>query len=137
MGWKTGFKWIKWQVNRFWSQRKGDNKFVMRKNVLGRVRGDWFLYICLSSLIINLVLDYYSVSFLIFWSLPHGGSLILYSSLWTILILHLLIVWAFTWVSVPSNTLFGQGSTVQESFSHKCGQKSSFDAFNAVVATFS
>ena len=107
MSWKIGFKWIKRQVNRSWSQRKGDNKFLMRKKVLGRVRGDWFLYICLSSIITSLVLDYYNVSFLIFRSFPHGGSLTLYSSLWTILILHLLIIWAFIWVSVPSDTLFG------------------------------
>ena len=107
MSWKIGFKWIKWQVNRSWSQRKGDNKFLMRKNVLGKVWGDWFLYICLSSIISSLVLDYYNVSFLIFWSLPHGGSLTLYSSLWIILILHLLIIWALIWVSVPSDTLFG------------------------------
>ena len=44
---------------------------------------------------------------LFFWSLPHGGSLTLYSSLRTILILHLLIIWALTWVSIPSNTLSG------------------------------
>ena len=31
----------------------------------------------------------------------------------------------------------GQGSTVQSSSPHKCGQKSSCNAFNAVVATFS
>ena len=42
-----------------------------------------------------------------FRSLPHGGSLTWYSSPWTILILHLLIIWAFTWVPVPSDTLFG------------------------------
>ena len=41
----------------------------------------------------------------IFRSLSHGGSLTLYSSLWNILILHLLIIWASTWVPVPSDTL--------------------------------
>ena len=35
----------------------------------------------------------------------HEGSLILYSSSWTILILHLLVIWANTWVLVPSDTL--------------------------------
>ena len=40
-------------------------------------------------------------------SLPHGGSLTLYSSPWTILTLHLLIIWALTWVPIPSDILFG------------------------------
>ena len=42
-----------------------------------------------------------------FRSLIHGGFLTLYSSFWTILILHLFIIWAPTWVSIPSDTLFG------------------------------
>ena len=42
---------------------------------------------------------------IIFRSLIHEGSLTLYSSFWTILILHLLVIWATTWVLVPSNTL--------------------------------
>ena len=49
----------------------------------------------------------YSILSLFFRSSPHGGSLILYSSFWAILTLHLLIIWALTWVPVPSNTLFG------------------------------
>ena len=51
--------------------------------------------------------DCYNILSLFFWSLPHGGSLILYSSLWTIMILHLLIIWALIWVSVPSDTFSG------------------------------
>ena len=43
----------------------------------------------------------------LFWSPIHEGPLTLYSSLWTILILHLSIIWATTWVLVPSNTLSG------------------------------
>ena len=42
----------------------------------------------------------------IFQSLIHGGSLTLYSSFWTTLILHLSIIWATTWVLVPLDTLF-------------------------------
>ena len=42
-----------------------------------------------------------------FPSLLHGGSLILYSYIWTILILHLLIIWATTWVLVLSDTPSG------------------------------
>ena len=34
----------------------------------------------------------------------HGRSLTLYSSLWTILVLHLLVIHAYTWVHVPSAT---------------------------------
>ena len=34
----------------------------------------------------------------------HGGSLTLYSSARTILALHVSIIWAITWVLVPSNT---------------------------------
>ena len=51
--------------------------------------------------------DCYSILSLFFWSLPRGGSLTLYSSLWIILILHLLIIWALTWVHIPSDTFFG------------------------------
>ena len=39
--------------------------------------------------------------------LSHGGFLSLYISSWVILILHLLIIWSFTWVPVPSDTLSG------------------------------
>ena len=44
---------------------------------------------------------------LFFRSFPHKGSLTLYNSLWTILILHLLVIWTLIWVLVPSDTLFG------------------------------
>ena len=37
------------------------------------------------------------------------------------------------WLSMSCNS---QGNTVQKSSPHKCGQKSSFGAFNAVVAAF-
>ena len=46
-------------------------------------------------------------SLLIPWSFLHGGFLLLYSPIWTILAFHLLIIQAYTWVSVPSDTLFG------------------------------
>ena len=36
---------------------------------------------------------------------PCGGSLTLYSSFWTILVLHLLVIHAYTRVHVPSATL--------------------------------
>ena len=39
----------------------------------------------------------------------------------------------FLWLSVSCDS---QGSTIQGSSLHKCGQKSSCNAFNAVVATF-
>ena len=42
-----------------------------------------------------------------FWSPLREGSLILYSSIWIILIIHLLIIKATTWVFVPSNTPSG------------------------------
>ena len=48
--------------------------------------------------------DCYNVLSLFLRSSPHGGSLTLYSSLGAILILHLLIIWSFTWVSISSNT---------------------------------
>ena len=83
-------------------------------------------------------------SSLFFRSLSHGGSLTLYIPPWIILILHLLIIWAFTWVSIPSDSLSGfsvscdsQGNTVQGSCQHKCDQESSCSAFNAVVTAFS
>ena len=39
----------------------------------------------------------------------------------------------FLWLSVSCDS---QDSTIQGSSLHKCGQKSSCNAFNAVVATF-
>ena len=42
-----------------------------------------------------------------FPSTLHGESLILYSYIWTILILHLLIIWVTTWVFVLSDTPSG------------------------------
>ena len=45
------------------------------------------------------------LSSIIFRSSIHEGSLTLYSSFWTILILHLLVIWVATWVHVPSDTL--------------------------------
>ena len=36
--------------------------------------------------------------------LPCGRSLTLYSSLWSILVLHLLVIHAYTWVHIPSAT---------------------------------
>ena len=49
----------------------------------------------------------YSAFFSFFRSSINGGSLILYNSSWTILILHLLIIWVTTWVLVSSYTLSG------------------------------
>ena len=52
-------------------------------------------------------LDCYSIPSRVFSnSLVHGRSFTLYSSSWTILILHLLIIWVITWVLVPSDTFF-------------------------------
>ena len=47
------------------------------------------------------------LSSIIFRSSIHEGSLTLYSFFWTILILHLLVIWVATWVHVPSDTLSG------------------------------
>ena len=52
-------------------------------------------------------LDCYSVLSLFFRSSLHEGSFTLYILLWTIFILHLLIIRASTWVPVPLDTLFG------------------------------
>ena len=38
----------------------------------------------------------------LFPSCPCGCSLTLYSSFWTILVLHLLVIYAYTWVHIPS-----------------------------------
>ena len=51
--------------------------------------------------------DYYNILSQFFRSFPHGGSFTLYNSPWTILILHLFIIWALTWVLVPLDSLFG------------------------------
>jgi len=63
----------------------------LRKIVINTVRGDQFLYILLE-VSYKYSFDCYSVYFLILRSLLHGRSLTLYSSLWTILALYLLIV---------------------------------------------
>ena len=49
----------------------------------------------------------YHVLSLFFPPPSHEGSLTLYSSIWIIFILHLLIIWALTWVLVPSDTFSG------------------------------
>ena len=49
----------------------------------------------------------FPISLTNFRSPLHGGSLVLYSSLWTILILHLLIIQITTWVLVLSDTPSG------------------------------
>ena len=50
-------------------------------------------------------LDYYSILSFFFQTPFHGGSLTLYIFFLIILIQHLSIIWAFTWVFVPSDTL--------------------------------
>ena len=47
------------------------------------------------------------LSSIIFQSPIHEGSLTLYSSFWTILILHSSVIWAITWVLVPLDTFSG------------------------------
>ena len=118
------------------------DKFIMKKIIIGKVWGDLFLYI-------SFRFDYkvnswfYSNFLFVSSSLTHGGFFTLYSSLWTILILYLLIIWATIWVLVPSDILSGlsvscdsQGSTVKRFSPHKYGQKVSCRTFNAVVAAF-
>ena len=82
-------------------------------------------------------------SFLFFQSPSHGGSLTLYIPPWVILFLHLLIIWAFTWVHILSDTFSSfsmscgsQDNIVQGSSQYKCGQESNCSTFNAVVAAF-
>ena len=87
--------------------------------------------------------DCYSIPFLFFRSLPHGGSLILYSShldyLDPTLVDYLrpyLSVYPIRhplWLSVSRDS---QGITIQGFSPHKCGQKNSYSAFIAVVAAF-
>ena len=50
--------------------------------------------------------DCYSILYLFFWSFPQGRSLTLYNSFWTILTLHLSVIWTLIWVHVPLDTLF-------------------------------
>ena len=120
------------------------NKTQIRVSVINRplVRGghtciNWFRFDIKTTQIATMF------SFLFFQSPYYGGSLTLYILPWVILFLHLLIIWAFTRMPVPSNTLSGfsvsigsQGNTVQGSSQHKCGQESSCSAFNAVIVAF-
>ena len=83
-------------------------------------------------------------SSIIFWFFTHGRFLTLYSSFWTILILHLLIIWAHTWVSVPSDTLFGflwvmvAKTTMFRGLLHiNAARKVAVVHFNVVVAALS
>ena len=58
----------------------------------------------------------------------YGRSLTLYSSLWTILVLHLLVIHAYTSACLISHSFWRSvscgdpDSTVQESYAHKWGQ---------------
>jgi len=114
----------------------------LEKVILGMVRGDQFLYI-------HFKFDYRVGSWLLQcfscdFSIPiHGGSFTLYSSLQTILILHLSIIQAVTRVLVPSDTLsallwviVAKAALFKGSSPHKCGQKVSCRVFNAVATTF-
>ena len=69
-----------------------DNQVKTRNKELNEftVRGGEFSYKSIKS-ITSIILIVIVFSFF-FRSLPHGESLTLYSSLWTILILHLLII---------------------------------------------
>ena len=76
----------------------------LNKFILGLVRGGKFWYILIGNSY-KYNLDCYSALFYNYLITVHEGSLTLYSSFWTILILHLLIIWVTTWVLVPSDTL--------------------------------
>ena len=80
------------------------DKFMLKKIVISKVRGDLFLYI-------SFRFDYkinsycYNVLLLVSRSLFCEGSLLLYSSFQSILALHLLTIQASTLMFVPSDTL--------------------------------
>ena len=83
-------------------------------------------------------------SSIFFWFLTHRGSLTLYSSLWTILIIYLLIIWTPYLSTYPIRhplwlcmSCGSQGSIVQGSSPYKCDQKSSCSAFNVVATALS
>ena len=72
------------------------------------------------------------LSLLIPGSPLHGGFLLLYSPLLTILVFHLLIIQPYTWVSVPSNTLSGVLWVAVTEIALFCG----LVHINAVLAAF-
>ena len=90
------------------SMKSSDNQAQIRGTSVNKlpIRGGILLY---ESITVEYKcnFDCYNILSLFLWSPPHGGSLTLYNSLWTILILHLLIIWALTWVHVPSNAFSG------------------------------
>ena len=90
------------------SMESGDNQAQIKGTNMNKliVRGGILSY---ESIIIGYKynFDCYSVLSLFLRSLPHRGSFTLYISLWVILILHLLIIWALTWVPIPSDTFSG------------------------------
>ena len=75
------------------SMESSDNQAQIRGTNVNKlpIRGGILLY---ESIIVEYKynFDYYSVLSLFLRSPPHGGSLILYSSLWAILILYLWII---------------------------------------------
>ena len=88
--------WIKWQLNtnkRFWYQWTFSPRRSHLYELITIGYKDNF--------------DYYSILSLFFQSFSYGGFFTLYISSWIILILHLLIIWAFTWVPIPLDTLSG------------------------------
>ena len=75
------------------SMELGDNQAQIRGTNVNKlpVQGGILLY---ESIIVEYKynFDCYNILSLFFRSFPHGGFLTLYDSLWTILILHLLII---------------------------------------------
>ena len=84
-----------------------DDQTEIRSNELNvfLVRGDKCSYKSIKQVVSAILIV--TVFSLFFRSPFHGRSLTLYSSLWIILILHLLIIWVVTWVHVLSDAFSG------------------------------
>ena len=132
--------WLKPKIYGILVQWAQYNKFVESGSIDFQSEETVITYIDHSWILKQFGLLQCSLSF--FRSLFHEESFTLYILFWIIFTLHLLIIQTFTWVLVPSNTLSSslscgsQGSTIQRPSPHKCGQKSSYSAFNRVVVAF-
>ena len=117
--------------------------FILNKIILGIVQGDQFLYISLKFdyKLSSRLLQYFSLNFST--PFPSGVSYVIYlplNDLGPLLVSrpsHYLSACPIRHPYRPSVRLGDQGSTIQGSYPHKCSQRVSYRAFNAVVAAFS
>ena len=109
-------------------KKKKDDKSLVRNNALGLVRGHWFLNIFVYSFFSSPFSMEGLSRYIVF--LGHlNPTLIIYLSPYLSTCPIRYPLWLFV-------SCVRRDNTVQRSSLHKCGQKNSYSAFNAVIAVF-